>query len=495
MPRPLHLALALLAAFTNTATTAQESNGTDLQSRLDALVAHPALDGARVGVLVLDLADGTTLAEHDAGHGFMTASNMKLIASSVALQTLGADFRFATTLVAHGPISDGVLNGDLVLVGSGDPTLGGRQEEHPAAVFERLAHELKVKHGITRITGNVLGDDDCHPDEVMGEGWAWGYQGDGYAAQVSGLCFAENCVKVHVTPNGPDRAPTVRIEPAAAAEFFDVENRATVGAAESGSRTWVTRRRATNTIAVGGWIAADRDEYVATCSVENPTAYAAHTLRAVLIAQGIQVDGQALDRDQRPEMPDRYGDETVLATHHSAPLAEILVTLNKVSQNLYAEQVIRAAARHARGNGGMPTAAAHAKATLKSYGVDPTGMRIADGSGLTRLNLVRPRQLAALLTGIWSGPHRDVFLPTLPITGVDGTLRNRFAEGPAKGHVHAKTGSISSVIGLSGFVMRADAGRPPLVFSILVNNYTSSTASARGQVDAFVHEMARAAGW
>ena len=143
----------------------------------------------------------------------------------------------------------------------------------------------------------------------------------------------------------------------------------------------------------------------------------------------------------------------------------------------------------------MDAASAHAKTVLASLGADVAGMRIADGSGLTRLNLVRPRQLAALLTGIWSGPHRDVFLPTLPIAGVDGTLRSRFAEGPANGHVHAKTGTISSVIGLSGFVMRPDAGRPPLVFSILVNNYTSSSSSARGEVDAFVHEMARVGGW
>ena len=484
---------AATVLFLSASALAQSPNAT-LDAALEQLLADAALDGARVGVLVRDLADGATLASHDAAHGYMTASNMKLVASSVALVTLGPDHRFATTLIATGPITDGVLHGDLVLVGSGDPTFGGRQEEGgPRAVLDRMVATMVERHGIRRIDGAVLGDDDCHPDEVMGEGWAWGYQGASYAAQVGGLCFAENTVTLRVSPAAPGAAPDVATVPDL--DLFDVENRALVGPPGSATELWADRRRGSNRLVVGGRIAGDAETWERKLSVENPTLYAATALRQALVDAGIEVTGPALDRDDRPERPDRYGDELVLVTHESPPLAEILHTLNKVSQNLYAEQLWRAAARSARGQGGARAATVHAKATLASLGVDVTGMRIADGSGLTRLNLVRPQQLVELLTGMWNGPHRDVFVTTLPVAGVDGTLRRRFAEGPAHGHVHAKTGYISSVVALSGYVERAEDGAPPLVFSILVNNFTAATGAVQGAVDTFVNAVATHAGW
>lgn len=452
-------------------------------------VADDNLAGARIGVLVRDLADDATVCAHDADHGFMTASNMKLISSATALRTLGADFRYRTTLVATGPLVDGVLDGDLVLVGSGDPTFGGRQEgDDPRAVLFRLVDEAVERHGLKTVHGDVLGEDDCQPDEVMGEGWAWNYQGDAYAAQVSGLCFAENCATVRAVPGTDGSPPAVSLVPPVG--YLSIENGA-VSAADLEKRTiWARRLRATNRVRLGGRIPAAGEPWSTKVSVENPTAYAATALLDALRERGVEVTGQALDRDERPARPERYGDETVLATHESASLREILMTLNKVSQNLYAEQVLRTASRHARGDGGMTAASAHAKETLRSFGVDPTGMRIADGSGLTRLDLVRPRQLADLLTGIWRSDLRDTFVPTLPVAGVDGTLKSRFREGPGAGRVRAKTGYISSVVALSGYVPRAD-GAEPIVFSILVNNFTCRTQNVKDAVDRFVEALVR----
>lgn len=460
----------------------------DPGSALEAFVGDPHLAGARIGVLVRDLADGREICAHDPDHGFMTASNMKLISSATALATLGPDHRFRTTLVATGPLGDGVLEGDLVLVGSGDPTFGAGDD--PREVLFALVDRVIADTGLRAIHGDVLGDDDCHPDETMGEGWSWNYQGASYAAQVSGLCFAENCATVVATAAADAQPPVIDLVPQTA--YLTVENGAICSAELGRSALWAERQRASNRIRVGGRLPTDARAWRRTVSVENPTAYAATVLAEVLRERGVEITGTALDRDERPPRPERYGDETVLATHESAPLREILVTLNKVSQNLYAEQVLRAASRHARGDGGMTTAAAHAKATLRELGVDTTGMRIADGSGLTRLDLVRPRQLADLLTAIWGGELRETYLPTLPIAGVDGTLRGRFRDGPAAGRVRAKTGTISSVIALSGYVMRkGDAA--PLCFSILVNNFTCRSADTKAAVDRFVEALVSAA--
>lgn len=462
----------------------------DPVAALAALRSDPALDGARVGVFVRDLADERVVVEHDSDRGFMTASNMKLVSTAVALATLGAGFRFRTTLVATGPLRDGVLDGDLVLVGSGDPSFGARQEgDDPRAVLARLVESTVRDHGLRRVRGNVLGDDDCQPDEVMGDGWSWNYEGEDYAAETSGLCFAENCVRITLLPSAPGSAPRVVLSPPS--ECFETLVEALCVDGKDQVSPFVRRERASNRLRIGGRLAADARPWSERLAVSNPTAVAAVVLREVLRAHGVEVAGRALDRDLQPERPERYGDETILAVHESPPLREILVTLGKVSQNLYAEQVIRAAAP---GDRGMRAAAAHAKELLKRFGVDPRGMRIADGSGLSRLNLVRPRQLGELLTGVWRSEFRADFVRTLPIAGVDGTLASRFRGGPAERRVIAKTGNISAVTALSGYVLRAQDDAPPLVFVVLLNDFTCSTDDAKAALDRFVEALVRSLG-
>ncbi|MFO1053844.1 MAG: D-alanyl-D-alanine carboxypeptidase/D-alanyl-D-alanine-endopeptidase [Planctomycetota bacterium] len=459
------------------------------QDALRTLREEPALEGARIGVFVRDLRDDSIVAESDSQRGFMTASNMKLVSLATALSTLGPDFRFRTTLVATGPIREGELFGDLVLIGSGDPSFGGRDEgEDPAKVFDRMIEAAVQTHGLKRVRGNVLGDDDVQPDEVMGEGWAWNYEGDDYAAQVSGLCFAENCIRLVLQPSAEGSMPRARLSPATG--FVEVENRALCTAAGTKGILGVERLRASNHIRITGRMACDAKASRHLLSVENPTAYAATVLRERLVARGIVVDGGAFDRDVAPERPERYGDETVLAVHDSAPLSSICTTLGKVSQNLYAEQVIRAASPGAHS---MTAAAAHAKEVLAQIGVDTKGMRIADGSGLSRLDLVRPRQLGDLLSGVWRSPLRDSFRRCLPIGGVDGTLASRFVDPALRGRVVAKTGNISAVTALSGYVLRKDEAAPPLVFAVLLNDFTCPTAAAKEALDRFVAALVSAA--
>lgn len=486
--RSAALLASLIAALSAAAPAAQSAPPPPLSEALAALCRDPALSGARVGAVVLDGPGGSTVVEHDADFGFMTASNMKLVVAATALATLGPEFRFRTRLVATGPVRDGVLHGDLVLIGSGDPSLGAGDDA--LSVFGQMLDGIGE---LRALTGHVVGDDDCQPDEVMGDGWAWGYAGEDYAAQVSGLCFAENCITLEVRPRGDGEAPDVALIPPTG--YCRVENLARSVAGEGAASLWVQRQRASNVIRVGGTLRVGIAPTRHRCSVENPTAWAATALRETLLARGVQVGGGAFDRDELPAHRERYGDETLLAEHESPTLSELLVTLMKRSQNLYAEQLVRAASRARGGDGGMGQAAAHSKATLAALGVDTAGMRVADGSGLTRLNLVRPRQLAALLAAMWQHDYRAMFVDSLPIAGVDGTLKGRFHDSPARGRVRAKTGYVSSVVALSGYVQRGPEHAAPMVFSVLVNNFTCETRAAQRAVDRFVEAIATHAGW
>lgn len=486
--RPSALRLAV-SALLLAACPRLQARGPDLGAALRDLVDDPALAGGRVGVHVRDLGDGKVLVRHDDDKGFMTASNMKLLSSATALVTLGPDFRFVTRLVAHGEVDQGQLDGDLVLVGAGDPTLGGRQEaDGPRAPFQRMARRLRDEHGITEVTGAVLGDDDCQPDEVMGEGWAWNYEAADYAAQVGGLCFAENVVRITLVAGAQGRHAALHLQPETG--YLTIDNQVLV----EGTETAVEfgRTRAGNQATLRGRM-PPASRHTDAVSVDNPCRYAAHVLRECLLDAGIRVRGPAADRDEWRTPLAPAG--AVLCEQASLPLRDVLHTLNKVSQNLYAEQVVRAAARVGQGSAGMAAAAKQAAAVLTALGGNAQGLSMADGSGLSRLDLVQPRQIADLLAGLWRHEHRDVFLATLPVAGVDGTLASRLQDGPARGHVHAKTGFIRGVVALSGYVVREGQGAAPLSFSVLLNNFTCDPQRAKDAADRFVQTLAAAAGW
>lgn len=454
------------------------------------LLARPELQDARIGLVVADAGSGAVLHAHDAGKGFMTASNMKLVSGAVALLTLGADFTFATRLETAAPVVDGVLKGDLLLVGGGDPTLGGRQLEDPLAAFAPFVAALRAL-GVGKVEGRVVGVDDCQADEHLGMGWQWDYLWEDYAAACSGLNWAENVVGIEVSGATVGDRPVFRVLPHVG--YVLVQSDLKCGPAGGATALTFQRAQGTSTVRVGGRIAAGAAPQLRKVAIENPTRYAAAGLKAALQRDGIQVTGPAVDRDDAGGAAD--GTSTLLHTVRSRPLGEILVPTLKDSVNLYAEQLHRVAAQSALGRSDGAAAAEHARAVLTGLGVDAAGMVVADGSGLSRRNLVRPAQLAALLTAMWARPEREVFLRALPVAGQDGTLRARFASGVARGRVHAKTGFIGGVVALSGYLPRPDADAPPLVFVTLVNNFTCGTDAAKAAVDAWVEDLARAAGW
>jgi D-alanyl-D-alanine carboxypeptidase/D-alanyl-D-alanine-endopeptidase (penicillin-binding protein 4) len=472
----------LLALSAGACTTARETQL--VRDAAARLAGSPELAGGRVGIVVADGGTGVVLASRAAASGFATASNMKLLTAAVALHTLGPDHVAATRLLARGDVVDGVLNGDLVLRGEGDPAFGV-----PSASGSPLAEFVEAVRamGIRRVAGRVVGDGSWLGRESLGLGWQWDYLDEDYAAPFGGLCCAGNVLTLRVRAG--DGGPTVIQEPAVAAPV-----RLSVQLADAGAPTSLRARRALGAaeIDVSGTLARDAAEQVLRVAVPDPAAFAAAALAAALRAAGIDVAGAAA----APAGRDAEGaPEVLVATHDSPTVAALLRPILTDSDNLCAEQLWRMAARVASGDGGTASAECHARRVLAELGVDPAGMVLADGSGLSRRNLVQPGQIAALLVAMQRSAHRAAFVESLPVAGRSGTLKRRMLEGPACGRVAAKTGFISRVVCLSGYVPRRAPGAAPLAFVAMLNDFTCSDAAAKAAVDAFAQELAAAAGW
>lgn len=439
---------------------------------LDELVARPELAGGRIGVHVLEAPGGRILAEHEAERGFAPASNGKLVTAAVALATLGAEHRFATELWVRGPVEDGVLRGEVRLVGGGDPAFGTK------AQFDAIAAALRA-HGVQRIVGRVVGDDAWLADEHRGHGWQWDHLDQDFAAPFGGLCCRGNTIAVHVAVDAG--ACRVRLDPPVGPQPW-----VDVGIVDAGQPAQLVVRRplGSDRIEVVGELAADAAPQVVRIAVHEPAPFAAAVLQHELAGRGIAFD----------ELPDvvAVGAPTCLATSPSASFGELLQPLLGSSDNLVAEQLWRGAARHATGAGDTAAAARLTSDVLAGLAVPVAGLVPADGSGLSRRNLIQPRQLTALLSAGWRAPWREPFFAALPLAGVSGTLQKRFREGPAHGRVRAKTGSIARVVCLSGYVPRSNLLAPPLVFSVLLNDFVCSDDEAVAALDAFVQALAAA---
>lgn len=438
-----------------------------LTADLDAILADPRLDGGQASVVVRDAATGETLYERDGAQRLMPASNEKLLTSAVALDVLGPDHTFATTVATTARRTGPVLRGDVYLRGTGDPTL-------LASDYAELAKQLAAG-GVRVVSGRVLADDTWFDDVRLGNDWAWDDEPYYYAAPVSALTVAPDTdydagtVIVNVDPGAAAGAPAVvTLTPHTGA--VTIVNEATTGTSDDVS---VEREHGSDRIVVSGTVAAGGSGASEWASVEEPTDYAADVFAKALAAEGVRVTGGT----GRGVTPDGA---TVVAEHESMPLSELLVPFLKLSNNGHAEVLIKAMGREVAGEGTWAAGLTVLRERLAGYGVDIATVANRDGSGLSRRNLIPAAELADLLVAAQDRPWFDVWYEALPIAGVSdrmvgGTLRSRMAGTPAAGNVHAKTGSLTGASALSGYVDDADGRR--LVFSVVFNDYLSGKPS------------------
>lgn len=472
---------ALLLAFAAACTPARPSAspplapalapGEAMAGVLDSIFNDTAFASAHWGVLVRSLESGRTLYARNAGRMFVPASNMKIVTAAAALEALGPEYRYQTRIAAAGPVRDGVLRGDLVVIGGGDPTISERFHQDVRTVFRAWADSLRA-HGVRRITGAVVGNDDVFDDVPLGRGWAWDDTEDSYSAEVSGLQLNEGYVTVRVAP-GPQRAAAVTTQPASD-EWVPVIGSVWMAPADSAPRVRVGRADTLSAVTVSGTLPSDTT-VEAEVSVRNNTRFFASVLRQALLEAGIGVDGPSLDADDdpargRPESP------TVLFTHTSPPMREVLAAFLKPSQNQIGEILLKTLGRELRGIGSAGAGIAAIDSMAVAWGLPRRLLAQADGSGLSRYNLVAPEFLAALLTREAGSPHFQTFYHALPVAARDGTLANRMRGTAAEANVHAKTGTLSGVRSLSGYFTTAAGER--MVFSMMVNHHTLSARDA-----------------
>lgn len=455
-----------------------------LAAALDSIFNDPAFARAHWGVLVQAPGRRETLYAREAHRRLVPASNMKIVTGAAALEALGPEFRFRTAVGATGPVVDGVLRGDLVVVGGGDPAISERFARSPTAVFEAWADSLRAR-GIRQVHGRVVGVDDVFDDLPLGRGWAWDDVGAPYSAEISGLPFNEGALGVRAAGTRPGEPAQLTFLPVAMADL-PLVNRVVTGAPGTPTRLVFTRAEEGAGVVVAGTIAPDSSA-TESVSVGDNTRFFVVALREALARAGIAVTGPAMDADVLPA-GDAARTPRPLFVHESPPLAVVLAGFLKPSQNQIGEILLKTLGRELRGAGTASAGIAAIDSMMGAWGLDRDALAQADGSGLSRYNQVAPELLTGVLLHMDRSPHRETWRAALPQGGVDGTLASRMRGTPLQGRVIAKTGTLSGVRALSGYLTTADG--EPLIFSTIVNQHIVSARDADRVVDAALLRLA-----
>ena len=488
----------------------------DLEKRIDEILAQPDVARGFWGIEIESLDNGKTLYSTNADKLFTPASNTKLFTTAATLALVGPAYRFHTTLETTCTLDRyGRISGDLVLVGRGDPNLSGRTLPYnlrterklpPIQVLEGLADQL-VARGVKVIDGDIVADDSYFAFERYGEGWAQDDLVWEWGAPVSAITINDNVLFVSIMPaERPGDKAFVTVDPFP--EYYHIDNRLMTTPAGTGPRKlFINREPGSNQLTIWGNIPLDDKGAGEALAIEDPADYAAKLMAKLLEKRGITVFGHTRTRHTelsslstmsvtamasagggsdtrlRPQAPPTL----VLGSYESAPLGEDLRVINKVSQNLHAELMLRLLGREKGASGTIESGLEVIRGFLSQADIRPEEYTFLDGSGLSRQNLVTPHAVVKLLTYASKQTWGQQYMDTLPVGGVDGSLAERFKSPAALGRVKAKTGSLSHVNALSGYLTTMKGEH--IVFSVIGNNHALTTKRAIETMDAIVEAV------
>ena len=458
------------------AVAATPSRTARLAEALDAILASPTFGRASVSVVVRSLDTGETLFRRNGQTWLVPASTMKVLTAVAAAERLGWQYRFETRLVATGPIVNGTIDGDLLVVGTGDPTITPR---HPSRVdaFDQWAEQLKAQ-GVRRVNGHIVGDDGAMAPPGLGIGWAWDDLQEDYGAAYGALQYRDSVVEVTMGPGRtPGAPPVVYLAPANHDLYVDVH--AVTSAEGTAPSLTLTRPIGSRFLEVHGQAPLGSAPMTLATAAANPTLFYVNELRAALIRHGIAVDGSGRDIDELVDRP-RAADGTTLLVDLSAPLSEIVTQMLEWSLNNYAETLLLAMdlTPPATASDGVT----RLRDTLAALGVPPGSYSTRDGSGLSRNDYLSADALVATLAAAWASPTLGGPLKAaLPVAGADGTLGRRLRGTAGERRVFAKTGSMSNVRSLAGYVDTL-AGET-LAFAVMTNGFDTRGAEIDQRVD------------
>ena len=477
------------------------SSAIELGRNINRLIEESEFADARWGVFIVSLRDGRVLYARNADQAMAPASNLKLYTTAVALDLLGADYRWRTSVYAESePDKNGTIAGDLALYGRGAPDFSSSMEkDEPRASLDQLADQL-YSRGVRRVRGDVVGDESYFRGDPLGDGWLWNDVQWYFGAEVSALSINDNALNVSVTPaTKADETAAIKLKPETA--YVHVENDTTTALRGQPATIGITRGLSDNNLRVWGDFPVGGRELRARLSVHQPALWAATLFLDALKRRGITVEGKPRMVDAREnEKEARVDPERAveLAAVTSKTLGQIARLTNKESINLYAELILRTLGKERgmsapvsdqkkmRTRGDDEAGSAVIRQWLEGHGVATDALALHDGSGLSRLNLVTPEATARLLVAMTKTPSAEVFRDSLPVAGRDGTLKFRLRSA-ASGRIAAKTGTLTYINSLSGYATTGDDEL--LAFSIICNDETEAESSTR-TVDAIAAALA-----
>lgn len=480
------------------------------------------------GMLVEDADSGEVLYSLNADRYFLPASNAKLFTAALTLATLGSDYCFHTTIESRARVeSDGVLQGDLVLVGRGDPNLSNRifpfgkkteRDGPPEKILAELADAV-VSRGVKKISGDVIGDDSYFAGGAYPSGWAIDDMLWSYGVPVSALEVNDGIFFLELQAGETAEAPaTYTVAPST--NIYQIRNEVVTGAKGSPQKLSVSREPGSTLIIVSGSMPVGAQPHSMGIAIDRPAEFAAALLKSLLEARGVVIDGRARARhtgddgawyraDGNSVMSDieshacgvdagfwslQSGGAThleaspqVFAGHVSLPIPDALRVMAKISQNLHAEMFLRTAARQKTGDPSADAALQFELDFRVGIGLKEDDVVMSDASGLSRKDMVSPQSEVSLLRWVTEQPWAATFRSVLPVAGEDGTLMDRMKKTPAAGNVWAKTGSLTHVDSLAGYATSMHGAH--LVFSFIVNNHNLKPKAATDALDALTVAM------
>ncbi|MCX6155740.1 MAG: D-alanyl-D-alanine carboxypeptidase/D-alanyl-D-alanine-endopeptidase [Candidatus Kapabacteria bacterium] len=450
----------------------------ELVNDINSLLDNPDFSNAMIGICVQSMETGEYLYKHNEAKNLVPASNLKLFTTSTALEYLGKDFKYTTSLYLRGRIlAGGEFEGNIIIRGSGDPTFCNLYQKNAIDIFDSWVAKLDTV-GITSIRGNIIGDDGYFDDNYYAPGWAWEDMTSSFSAQVSGLSAFENSVEITLTPSDSvgERADFSAYPDNS---YIQIVNNVRT-ARRYASDININRNVNSNLIELNGQIILDtskkeKNVQKIQVAVENPCLYFLNIFRDRLKERRINFRGTLLQaRDLNEKI--LYQSLIPFTEYESIPLSEIIKVINKQSNNLSTELLLKTIGKEISGVGSFSKGVEQVRKYISKLGISPENMSIVDGSGLSRYNLVSPKYIVALLSGIYHSANKDVFIESLAEPGKKGTLNYRLTSSRAEKFIKAKTGTMNNISNISGFVYAKN--NEVLAFSIMMNNFTVPLSAA-----------------
>jgi serine-type D-Ala-D-Ala carboxypeptidase/endopeptidase (penicillin-binding protein 4) len=456
-----------------------------LRDDLSTMFSDSNIANAHVGIYVSSLKTKEVIFMRNESKSFVPASNMKVVSTAVAMDFLGADFTYTTTVFLDGLLkkTSGEFVGNVIVRGAGDPSLTSPFYLDPMNILHQWCDTFDSL-GIRSIRGNIVGDDSYFDDEPWGAGWSWDDIPYNYSAQISALSFNDNKVDVVVKPAfSLGQLADVMVIPTT--NYVSVVNSVKTLVKDSVSGINATRQAYSNVIQVSGSIAPAADSTqdprrTSSVTVDNPPLFLVSLFKRALVESGIPVRGGIFDAKQWGDKI-AYTELRPVCYTVSPPLKDIIRNINTVSNNLGAEMVWRTAAKEFSGKGNAEQGSILVQKFMEKNGISMKGMIAADGSGLSRFNMISPKHLAGILAAMYNSRNRAAFTRSLAVPGEKGTLQNRLKNTIAEKNLKAKTGTLTNVSALSGYITTRD--QEPLVFSMIFNSYTVPSSAIRAIQD------------